>query len=1391
VDVENRFKYITTKAQMMANQANALMSYQLLDMDGNNVMDARVGRLGKVVTGFIPEMDRSISEHLGINMKDKKAVMQAKMDLADLWKVMDALDRESIEQRDAKRQLSSGEITEKQYADKMQEIAEGGRFYGRNKQTFGSDVSVMDNMQALNVLRQKSGLLKDDDGNPVTDNYGTRSKLDLVLDDLLYWQDAFARNWLVDSGLVSQSLYAQWQKDYPHHSYMERVKAQGKSGGGSGKTGRLSFFQKAATGSDLDTVNPLQSMGNYVTKMVSAVANEVVKQTMDDLYTQIPVARDVLDQFIVPEKLTGRKVSSDEQIKTTLLDMMSGGVLKRDSKGNLIKNNVGEEVEEHDPRTAMNLIDDKTRRELEQKPLFDVVRYATAHGINDAMDYYMDSLMAARGRQVMVKNNEIEVKRRGGGYAYYQVKHPDEIQGEAFMQMFQDSTPQDIRGLLAVLGAGKTIMTMLTTGSNPLFAPFNFVRDSMNLYVMGGMNPLTATKYMAKGFKDVIVGGKQYRNALAKGELPMTESAIRRGKMLALGIGDESRVGFDMQNSKWRKERMERKLYGRSGVGEYQTARQKASDFAAKVFGGMTAAFNAWNSIIEAAPRQAAFDYQWETINKEGRGGRPSLAEKMTGHKLNEMQKALVSLYDYEDSTTNFGNSGKTTVAKIYNRVVPFGNATLQGIDKFVREFFTRQKGWGHLAGNWARAVAYTTVLDFISKSLVKSAADSGDDKLTKTLLDFFTHIPREMKQFVSNNPSGGDIQDYTNDMYYLFPIPELGKDTYIRIPKVQEIGFFFDVLPTRLRGMYEADYGSGPEGKAKEGEQWSELKSEAMNNIIMPYQAWWQPIVDVMNNKTWYGGAQFSSYQADQTYQMAKVDPTQYIKLGEPSDNGITTAIAKGMNKQFSKNPIGRGVLAAIGPMGTPTGLNYVFNQLGGVIADFLTPLTSANSNNLKDSAVNVLKNRFIVNTVTNPKSMSMFYDTDTVLGEDANSKNPWKKQAQKTFDKLAGSNGITENGQTLVPGVNAFSKAIKAVQQSSEFTDEQKEKKCAQLYTDRDMLCRIALFTINGGKPVHQEGLPKRYQAWADTIYTEIAVKTPDGVASPSNVPATNVNYVPQAFIDASTKAKDKNGHVLNTTTIENRQQARAYERYETFRSVRSDSSPTSGLPSLKNMQEQYAKTPTKKLKQDIQYVNNALALGMTGKQMKIGNKEQLGWAKAIYENMNEKLPQTEAVLSQLPASSPNYKSKAEFKGKDSATAFNKIYGEGGTSPVTAKDKKGAVHYVMQTRMNRLTGDGLAANGYVGMAKNNSLKTELQEAYKGKKITKSQYKTGITKLNSRNAVLGKTITAIYEASKDGKWDADTIKKIEKRLKNELHTSSELSYANAALKEFAADVSL
>jgi hypothetical protein len=274
----------------------------------------------------------------------------------------------------------------------------------------------------------------------------------------------------------------------------------------------------------------------------------------------------------------------------------------------------------------------------------------------------------------------------------------------------------------------------------------------------------------------------------------------------------------------------------------------------------------------------------------------PRMAEFIStledGKSLNE------ALYNAAEITTNFKRGGDITKA-INRNGVNFLNASIQGLDKQFRNF-SEQNG----AKGYVNLLVKATLMGVVPSILNHILLDDDKD---------YEKLPES-----------------TKDLYYLF---KTGEGKFIRIPK----GRVLSVFGAAARRTLESIEGNEDAWK---GFKDTVINQVAPNNPLEDNIL--APIMQVKNNKTWYGSDLVSS-------RLQKELPKN--QYDETTD-------------EFSKW-FGSKINAS------PKKINYLIDQYSGGVGDVLLPMITPQAKQ------NVFKDKFTTDSVLKNKYVSKFYET------------------------------------------------------------------------------------------------------------------------------------------------------------------------------------------------------------------------------------------------------------------------------------------------------------------------------------------------------------------------------------------------------------------------------
>lgn len=281
-----------------------------------------------------------------------------------------------------------------------------------------------------------------------------------------------------------------------------------------------------------------------------------------------------------------------------------------------------------------------------------------------------------------------------------------------------------------------------------------------------------------------------------------------------------------------------------------------------------------------------------------------------------------VALLDAARVTTNFSAGGDVT--KFLNRNgATFLNASVQGFAQQVRN--VREAKYNGLKG-WVQLAAKTAIAGLPALLLNGLLWDDDEDY--------------------------EELSDYVKDNYYI--IAKYGDGRFVRIPKGRTLAVIqnaFTQVYDSLTGNDELDLNRFVELVINN----IAPNNPIDNNII-------SPIVQAVNNKTWYGD---------------DLVPTRLQDVPETEQyDESTDLISKWLGEKFNYSPYK---------------INYMLDQYTGGAGDLLLPMLTPQAENGSDSIVGnmiaPLRDKFTTDSVLKNQNISDFYDLSDELKINANS--------------------------------------------------------------------------------------------------------------------------------------------------------------------------------------------------------------------------------------------------------------------------------------------------------------------------------------------------------------------------------------------------------------------
>ncbi|MGN1369978.1 MAG: LPD38 domain-containing protein [Aristaeellaceae bacterium] len=496
-----------------------------------------------------------------------------------------------------------------------------------------------------------------------------------------------------------------------------------------------------------------------------------------------------------------------------------------------------------------------------------------------------DEAVMYRGTGKVDMDNVITVRMEDGKKRYFEIYNP-----ELFALLSATGTMDSSAARQMFTNLTRT-MSMLTTGSNPVFALTNAMRDFQNSVNYGSW----ATSYLDGAVKwlgalaDVIRHGeasKEY-DALGGGGWQMFDTATKKG---AEQVRGEVFKGYNKSSA------------GRRAKTAVRTAFSIAT-------------MEKVNEVIEKTSRLAEYKY--------GKHDRST----STGR--------IEAFLAAQDVTVDFSRHGNSSLTRDLKAVIPFFNASMQGIYRTARQATAQESDramtrFAKLVVNGALACALANgiLLKYMDEDEKEEYANMSDDLKAK-------HI------FIPN---------FAPDIF--------GNAPLIRIPLDQNPAMY------AINGAVSNAIWHGQTDNELVIET-AALANVILDNLNPVSGSIFDPAIATMTNKNWYGSNIVPTYlqSYDETNQYTEETPTAFVAVSaELSKAGIKIS---------------------------PMMLQYMMQQYTGYIGQTVIPAlpSEKNKDNLLSGALNALvatvRKRMTSDPLVSNGVVSQVYDSYNTLSE------------------------------------------------------------------------------------------------------------------------------------------------------------------------------------------------------------------------------------------------------------------------------------------------------------------------------------------------------------------------------------------------------------------------
>lgn len=656
------------------------------------------------------------------------------------------------------------------------------------------------------------------------------------------WRRLFMDTYLVNNGFLGDPAQASVLMDaleaaYPN--YVPTYRAKGKRGKGATIGGRR-YQMRTATGSTEDIINPFDSFVSMVNSIVQMTADNDSRKKFADLYDRYG---DPLPGETGPGiGLFANEITQDMQ----RVSVSTAGMREKITK---LLDSLGT-----DPDVVMQIGDIIGDEKVEY------------HGT---------------GRVNM--NNVITVRNEDGSKRYFEVYNP-----ELFELLAAANTPNQ-PGVLDMAAKATRMMSMLTTGSNPVFGLTNMMRDFQNSVNYGSW----ASSYADGAIKwigalwDVVTNGEasaEY-DRLGGGGWTAYDTKTKKG---ADKIRSEVFAGYNTSN------------VGRIGK------------MAGRAIWSI-ATMEKLNEAIEKTSRVAEYKYgKHDRTTTEGR-----------------IEAFLAS----QDVTTDFARRGNGQAARDLKNIIPFFNASMQGIYRTGRQLTAQESDRAGI--RFAKTLVNTTLAAALANGIMLEYLDDDEKE------EFF-YLSDDLKakhMFLPN-----------------FAPNIFGDAALIRVPLNQ------DPVMYAINAAV-ANFVWAGENDNEFVIEMSALADVILDNLNPVGSTIFDPAISMLSNKNWYGSNIVPTYLQtyETTNQYTEETPLPFVELSK--------------------------ILSGAGVKISPMMLQYVAEQYTGYIGQTLIPAlpSEKNKDGIVSGALNALiataRKRVTSDPLTSNDVVSVVYDSYNAL--------------------------------------------------------------------------------------------------------------------------------------------------------------------------------------------------------------------------------------------------------------------------------------------------------------------------------------------------------------------------------------------------------------------------
>ena len=377
--------------------------------------------------------------------------------------------------------------------------------------------------------------------------------------------------------------------------------------------------------------------------------------------------------------------------------------------------------------------------------------------------------------------------------------------------------------------------------------------------------------------------------------------------------------------------------------------------------------------------------------------------------------------------TTNFHKRGASSVTRSATRFIPFWNASVSGLDQLrkliaSKETYTTAEGRLRLV----RALASQTLF-----GIIRALSFAGFVAIP--FIGFGDDDDKAREEY-------DEFNSYMKYGYWMFHSEKYG---WIRVNKDRELSAIFGSL-----AEFAVTAALNPEYRTEE--QIEEFINYMIPLLTIAHEITGSAIVQAFNNRTWYGGNIVKQSEEDKMYP----DYYQYVYDDD------TSILAKGLAKGISFLP--DIIQEKLGYLSTPKALDYVMEQMTGIIGDVVLPMFKPNTGAAGVAAG--IKNQFTANSKRSNRYTSEMYDIlDMLTAKDATGQ--ITEEEEKWLKIFNNTVSASRSDDPKTKTIGDYFKDIAAYSSDSNLSSEEKDQKINTAYENIAAMSKSIVKAFHSG--------------------------------------------------------------------------------------------------------------------------------------------------------------------------------------------------------------------------------------------------------------------------------------------------------------------------------------